>query len=52
MLHKLSWDEFDKMQQQEPAVACAFNVALMRWACRWVAADLNRGNKPQDLDGH
>ena len=45
VLHKLSWDNFDKMQREEPTVACAFHVALMRWTSRWVAADLNRGNQ-------
>jgi MFS superfamily sulfate permease-like transporter len=58
VVHKLDWHNFDRLQLQKPQLACAFHTALMRWACRWVAVDINDGRRHhgadrflQDVDG-
>ena len=50
VVHKLDWRNFDRMQLQKPQLACAFHTAVMRWACRWVAVDINDGRRHHGAD--
>jgi MFS superfamily sulfate permease-like transporter len=50
VVHRLSWAGFDRLQVEQPQLACAFHTALMRWACRWVAADINDGRRHHGRD--
>jgi CRP-like cAMP-binding protein len=50
VIHKLDWRSFDRLQLQRPQLACAFHTAVMRWACRWVAVDINDGRRHHGAD--
>ena len=50
VVHRLSWAQFDQLQATQPHLACAFHTAVMRWACRWVAVDINDGRRHHGSD--
>ena len=50
VVHRLSWEQFDQLQATQPHLACAFHTAVMRWACHWVAVDINDGRRHHGSD--
>jgi CRP-like cAMP-binding protein len=50
VLHRLDWAAFDRLQATAPTLGCAFQTALMRWVCRWVAVDINDGRRHHGKD--
>eukprot|EP01050_Picozoa_sp_SAG11_P039101 SAG11_NODE_16287_length_552_cov_0.891832_1_plen_74_part_00 len=49
-LHELTTAEFRRMQQEQPRLASLLQTALLRWTCRWAAADVMKGRRQTGRD--